>query len=104
MTRNLVKRRETVVIPLVVQQANQVASGLNYVFLVWSILTIIFYFADVSLPSGLEIGLSISAIVITVAHKAYWWWQMSASEIKKISPVTSHPQGQPEFDSLATIN
>jgi hypothetical protein len=104
MAKNLVQRRETVVIPVAVQQANQVASGLNYVFLLWSVLTIIFYFANVRLPNGLEVGLSVAAVGITLTHKVYWWWQMSSSDIKKISPITSRQQDQPEFDSLSTIN
>ncbi len=84
MNNYIVNRRETIVIPKAVADGRRVNYVLNIIFLTWSVLTIIMYFTNVEVPDYLDIGVSITAIAISVVYQVYKYYSFKKSEISKI--------------------
>jgi hypothetical protein len=84
MNNYIVNRRETIVIPKAVADGSRVNFVLNIIFLTWSVLTIIMYFASVDVPDFLDIGVSILAIAISLLYQIYKYYIFKKSKIYKI--------------------
>lgn len=80
-----VNRRDTNVVPSNVVLGNKVNKVLNYLFIMWSVLVIIMYFAEVNIPDYVDITVSAIAIGIAVSHKIYTMIEYRRSGVHKIS-------------------
>ncbi len=84
MDRYVVRRRETIVEPKEVETGRRVTKLLNIVFLTWSVLVVIMYFASIDIPDYVDIGISIFAITVSIAYQSYKWYFYKKSEIGKV--------------------
>ncbi len=87
----IVKRRETTVIPVGIEVGNKLNKWLSYVFLTWSIIVIICYFAGVEIPDCADIAVSMSAIAISIVYSLYNYYSFKSHNLYKVGivPTTS---------------
>jgi len=82
----IVRRRDTIVIPKTIENGRKVNNILNYIFLTWSVITIILYFSSSEnlLPEYVDVGVSMLAIIISIGYQIYKLYEYRSSKLNQI--------------------
>ena len=84
----IVKSHDSIeVIPKMVEYGNQVNKYLNYMFLTWSTLVVILYFAGVNIPDEIDVGVGLSSIILSALYYLYITYIFKEEHLYKVAPA-----------------
>jgi hypothetical protein len=100
----VVKHRDTIIIPKSVEVSRNINDYLSYVFLAWSMITLILYFADIDIPQYVDVAIGCASIVCTTAYYMYDFYAFKQSGLNKVGPLKETKKREPVFSMSASLD
>jgi hypothetical protein len=97
----VVKHRDTIVVPKSVEVSRSINDYLSYVFLSWSMITLILYFSDIEIPEYVDVAIGCVSIFCTIAYYSYSHYAFKRSNLSKINPYIEIKKRMPVFNASA---
>lgn len=85
--RYVIKRASTYVSPVEVEHVGDIKKALSVVFICWSLIIIICYFAGISIPDYIDISVSLTSIFVSISYFLYKQYMYRSHKLGSISPA-----------------